>query len=53
MALKGKASWVNFYMQDISAATGVTGRTTASFSYIKLLQDGVLGADIKSTVTLV
>jgi len=53
MALKGVPSWINFFMQNLSTGRGVTARTTADFNYIKLLQDGVLGADIKDTTILV
>ena len=53
MALKGVPSWINFFMQNLSTGRGITARSTADFNYIKLLQDGVLGADIKDTVTLV
>jgi len=53
MALKGKTSYISLYVQNTSSGSGVTGSTTRSFSSIKLRQDGTLGSDIKSTLSLV
>ena len=55
MAAKYAINTVRFFVQDTATGLGVAGLTVAgnSFTSIKLSQDGVLGADIKATITLV
>lgn len=55
MAAKYAINTVRFFVQDTATGLGVAALTVAgnAFTTIKLSQDGVLGADIKATITLV
>jgi hypothetical protein len=51
--IKNVAADLRFFVQDTATGLGVAGLTTGSFTTIKLLSDGVLGSDIKGTISLV
>jgi hypothetical protein len=53
MASKYTILYAHFFIQDTATGLGVAGKTASTdYTSIKLVQDGVLGADVKASITI-
>jgi len=54
MPLRNAANILRFFVQDTTTGKGIAGLTIAApdFTSIKLSQDGVVGSDIKGSISL-